>query len=356
MFGTNVDALRRRQHGADRRLERRQAWPPATATTAARARPGCSPARARPGPSRGRKLTGAGEVGDGPGNENGKFGTIVALSADGDTALIGAWNDDTSKGAAWVFTRSGAGTWTQQGPKLTGTGEVGEGRFGVAVALSADGDTALIGGLYDNGARGAAWVFTRSGSTWTQEGGKLTGGGEAGESEFGTNVALSADGDTALIGGWRDNGGVGAAWAFVDPPTATTGAATSVGETGATLNGTLGAGGSSTAYFEYGTTTAYGASTCHPERRRLRQPEPACGRHRRACAGNDLPLPTRRRKLRWSGLRRRSDVHDRSPRPRPHDRSDHTPPTRTTSTSPRTRGDVPASCGAARTPVRDEMA
>ena len=208
----------------------------------------------------GPKLTGTGEIGDGPENENGKFGTIVSLSADGNTALIGAWNDDSSKGAAWVFTRSGS-AWSQQGPKLTGTGEIGEGRFGVAVALSADGDRALIGALYDNGARGAAWVFTRSGSTWTQEGGKLTGGGGSGESEFGTNVAFSADGDTALIGGWRDNGGTGAAWAFVDPPTATTGAATSVGETGASLNGTLGAGGSSTAYFEYGTTAAYGAST-----------------------------------------------------------------------------------------------
>ena len=47
----------------------------------------------------------------------------------------------------------------------------------------------------------------------------------------------------------------------MDPPTATTGAATSVGETAATLGGTLGAGGSSTAYFQYGTTAAYGAST-----------------------------------------------------------------------------------------------
>jgi hypothetical protein len=208
----------------------------------------------------GPKLTGTGETGDGPGNENGKFGTIVALSANGDTALIGAWNDNVSKGAAWVFTRSGS-TWTQQGGKLTGNGEVGEGRFGVAVALSADGDRALIGALYDNGAKGAAWAFRRSGSTWTHEGGKLTGGGGAGESEFGTNVALSADGDTALIGGWRDNAGVGAAWAFVDPPTPTSGAATSVSETGATLNGALGAGGSSKAYFQYGTTAAYGAST-----------------------------------------------------------------------------------------------
>lgn len=73
-------------------------------------------------------------------------------------------------------------------------------------------------GLDDNGTRGAAWLFTRSGSSWTQQGEKLTGGGEAGEGEFGTNVALSADGNTALIGAWRDNSGTGAAWAFVNKP------------------------------------------------------------------------------------------------------------------------------------------
>jgi hypothetical protein len=202
----------------------------------------------------GPKLTGGGETG------GGKFGTIVALSADGDTALIGGWNDDSSKGAAWVFTRSGS-TWAQQGGKLIGAGETGAGRFGVSVALSADGDTALIGGLDDNGTMGAAWVFMRSASTWTQQGGKLTAEDEAGEGEFGTNVALSADGATALIGGWRDNGGVGAAWAFVDPPTATTGAATDVGEAGANLNGAIDAGRAGTAHFDYGTSVQYGAST-----------------------------------------------------------------------------------------------
>jgi hypothetical protein len=201
----------------------------------------------------GPKLTPDDEIG------NGKFGTIVALSANGDTALIGGWNDDHSQGAAWVFTRSGS-TWTQQGPKLTGGGETGEGRFGVAVALSADGDTALVGGLADNSTRGAAWLFTRSGSTWAQRGPKLIPNDWAGEGEFGTNVALSADGATGLIGAWRDNSGTGAAWAFVNPYEATTAAATNVGESSATLNGTL-AGGSGKAYFQYGTSATYGAST-----------------------------------------------------------------------------------------------
>ena len=75
-----------------------------------------------------------------------------------------------------MFTRSGS-TWTQQGAKLTGSGEIGEGQFGVSVALSSDGNTALIGGSDDNEAIGAAWVFTRSGATWTQQGAKLTGSG-----------------------------------------------------------------------------------------------------------------------------------------------------------------------------------
>jgi type IV secretory pathway TrbD component len=223
---------------------------------------------------------GAGESGEG------KFATSVALSEDGDTAMIGAWDDDSGRGAVWVFTRSGS-TWTQLGEKLVGdctascanqgTGETGAGRFGVTVALSADGNTALIGGLDDNGTRGAVWLFTRSGSTWTQQGEKFTGGGEAGEGEFGTNVALSADGGTAMIGAWRDNGGRGAAWVFVDPPTATTGAAAGVGETSATLNGTLGAGGSGTAYFQYGTTAAYGSSTVAQSVGASSSPSPLAG-------------------------------------------------------------------------------
>jgi FG-GAP repeat len=155
----------------------------------------------------GAKLTAADEVG------TGAFGVSVALSADGNTALIGGWADN-SHGAAWVFTRSGS-TWTQQGAKLTGSGESGsENDFGSSVALSADGNTALIGGFGDNSLRGAAWVFTRSETTWTQQGEKLTGNGEVGAGDFGYSVALSADGNTALISGMNDSNRHGAAWIF----------------------------------------------------------------------------------------------------------------------------------------------
>ncbi len=143
-----------------------------------------------------------------------EFGFSVAMSADGRTALIGGLVDGEEKGAAWVFTRSGS-TWAQQGPKLTGGGEMMEGQFGNSVSLSADGNTALVGGNTDNGNEGAAWVFTRSGSTWAQQGPKLTGAPEhEGPARFGRSVALSADGNTAVIGGPEDHAFAGALWVF----------------------------------------------------------------------------------------------------------------------------------------------
>ena len=102
----------------------------------------------------------------------------------------------------------------QQGPKLTASDETGPGGFGGNVALSADGNTALIGGPLNNISVGAAWAFTRSGGTWAQQGPKLTASDETGPGGFGVSVALSADGSPALIGGPGDNNGVGAAWAF----------------------------------------------------------------------------------------------------------------------------------------------
>ena len=145
----------------------------------------------------------------------GSVGISVALSSDGNTALVGGDSDNRANGAAWVFTRSG-GSWSQQGPKLTGGGATAGAAFGSSVALSADGNTALIGGDFDGATgAGAAWVFTRSGSTWSQQGAKLTGAGATAGAAFGTSVALSAGGATALVGGPTDgSGNAGAAWAF----------------------------------------------------------------------------------------------------------------------------------------------
>ncbi len=130
--------------------------------------------------------------------------------------MVGGYNDNSPVGATWVFARSGK-TWTQQEPKLLGAGS-SDGGLGWSVALPADGNTALAGGINDNNGKGAAWVFVHSGSTWTQQGPKLTANDEINHFPcgcFGSSVALSGNGGTALIGGPLDNDGKGAAWVFV---------------------------------------------------------------------------------------------------------------------------------------------
>ena len=158
----------------------------------------------------GGKLIGTGAGG------NASQGWSVALSADGNTAIVGGYGDNGGAGAAWVFTRS-AGVWAQQGVKLVGTGAVGTAQQGRSVALSGDGSTAIVGGLMDNGATGAAWVYTRSAQVWSQHGSKLAGTDAAAPSYQGRSVGLSGDGRTAIVGGAADDNNVGAAWVFVDP-------------------------------------------------------------------------------------------------------------------------------------------
>ena len=130
------------------------------------------------------------------------FGFSVAL--DGNTVVIGAQGDDDNgdgSGAAYVFTRPEAG-WIQQAKLTAEDGAAGD-QFGGSVALS--GDMALIGARRDddNGDEsGAAYVFTRSGNSWSQHA-KLTAADGAAGAEFGYSVALS--GDTAVIGAARDD-------------------------------------------------------------------------------------------------------------------------------------------------------
>jgi len=159
----------------------------------------------------GSKLIGTGYVN---GISEVSQGISVALSYDGNTAIEGGYSDSSQTGAAWIFTRS-AGVWTQQGSKLIGSGAIGPADQGISVALSADGNTAIVGGQGDNSAIGATWVFTRSGDVWTQQGNKLVGTDAIGSSDQGCSVATSAGGDTTIVGGRFDSSDVGAAWVFV---------------------------------------------------------------------------------------------------------------------------------------------
>ncbi len=140
------------------------------------------------------------------GGEGDQFGYSVALS--GDTALIGVRFDDDDangleSGSAYVFTRSGT-TWNQQA-RLTAADGSDRDWFGVRVAL--EGDTAVIPADADdsdvNGVdSGSVYVFIRSGTTWTQQA-KLTASDGAAVDLFGYSVALS--GDTVLIGARFDD-------------------------------------------------------------------------------------------------------------------------------------------------------
>src|SRR5262249_19571612 len=133
---------------------------------------------------------------------------------DGNTALIGGGNDNNKVGAAWVFTRSGS-TWTQQGPKLTGSGETGGGQLGHSVPLPADGNLAPVGAGAAPATVGCVWTLTRAGATRSRSGSRLGGAEEIGAGHVGCcGVALSADGSIALIGGYVDNASVGAAWEY----------------------------------------------------------------------------------------------------------------------------------------------
>ena len=153
----------------------------------------------------GSKLVGTGAIGAA------QQGYSVAISADGNTAIVGGNRDNSRVGAAWVFTRTG-NVWSQQGSKLVGSGAVGAAQQGYSVAISAEGNTAIVGGPEDNSGAGAAWVYTRSGGVWSQEGSKLVGTGAIGAAQQGYSVAISADGNVAIVGGYADNSGVGAAW------------------------------------------------------------------------------------------------------------------------------------------------
>ena len=164
-------------------------------------------------------LSGSEEIGEA------RFGTSAAISADGSTAIVGGPEDNELIGAAWVFERV-RDKWKQQGPKLTAEPEGAthpceevEGEppcgFGTSVALSSNGNVALIGSPQNEGLQGVAWVYTRSGATWTRSE-KLTAGEEpVGPARFGHSVSLSADGSIAIVGGATDASGRGAAWVFV---------------------------------------------------------------------------------------------------------------------------------------------
>ena len=137
------------------------------------------------------------------------FGISVAI--DGETAVVGANADDTAAGtdagSAYVFVRSGV-SWSQQA-KLTASDAAAGADFGVSVAIS--GNTIVVGADLDDDA-GSAYVFVRSGTSWSQQA-KLTAGDAAPGDQFGFNVGISSE--TVVVGAVSDDTITGSAYVFV---------------------------------------------------------------------------------------------------------------------------------------------
>jgi cysteine-rich repeat protein len=153
-----------------------------------------------------------------------KFGGSVALSGDGATLAVGAVSEDSAAtgingnpadgvaldaGAAYVFARTGT-TWAQQAYVKASNTEAGD-NFGDSVALSGDGATLAVGAIGEDSATaadpadntalsaGAAYVFTRTDTTWSQQA-YLKASGALASDAFGTSVTLSSDGATLVAG------------------------------------------------------------------------------------------------------------------------------------------------------------
>jgi len=171
-----------------------------------------------------------------------RFGESIAV--DGDTLVVGAPFEDSNAtggqadntadgaGAVYVFVRNDTG-WSQQAYLKASNAESGD-QFGVSVAIS--GDTLVVGaagessgatlGEADNSAEdaGAAYVFTRSGTDWTQQAFLKASNAESGDL-FGQSVTVSGDTlavgatneSSSATGGETDNSAsaAGAAYVFV---------------------------------------------------------------------------------------------------------------------------------------------
>ena len=118
-------------------------------------------------------------------------------------------------GSAYVYVRTGT-TWSQQAKFVASPPGTQQANFGYSVALSTD--RAVIGAVYVSGDAGRAYVFDRTGTSWSQQAGLRASDGTP-DDNFGSSVAVS--GDRLIVGAKKaDNAGgvdVGSAYIFTCP-------------------------------------------------------------------------------------------------------------------------------------------
>jgi hypothetical protein len=184
------------------------------------------------------------------------FGFSVALDPAADAALVGAFGVANETGAAYLFTRSGT-TWTQPQPPLTASDGRSGDRFGYAVAA---GSGAALVGAYAAGGPGAAYAFAQSGATWSQQQ-KLAPPDPTGGDFFGASLALS--GSTAVIGAYEHNSQTGAAYVFTSTGAgwAPSPAELSPSSSGQSFGFSVAASGTSVAIGAFGASNDAGAAS-----------------------------------------------------------------------------------------------
>lgn len=132
------------------------------------------------------------------------FGESVSLSENGNVLAVGAKGKTSGRGAVYIFTRANASwgqQWTQQG---TATGS----QYGNSVSLSSDGTTLAVGAPNENSSVGSAYVYIR-GASWSLQRklvGSINGTAETGLGGFGFSLSLTGTGDGLVVGAvYRDN-------------------------------------------------------------------------------------------------------------------------------------------------------
>jgi uncharacterized repeat protein (TIGR01451 family) len=139
-----------------------------------------------------------------------EFGFSVALSPDGQTALVGDDGANSGAGAVYVYTYNGSSWGT--GTSLTPSG-LSNALYGYSIAVSSDGSTGLVA-LIGATETGKVYVSRYNGSSWSTPTAVSTSGIPSTSGSFGASVALSANGQSAVVGSPFENGGVGAAYVY----------------------------------------------------------------------------------------------------------------------------------------------
>lgn len=146
------------------------------------------------------------------------FGRSISINATGDTIVVGAYFEDpgntTDAGSVYVFTRTGT-TWTQQA-KLVANDKTADDLFGSSVSINPSGDMLAIGcprTKISGTSRGSVYIFTRSGSTWTQEAKLMSSDLTVGQ-DFGSFVKLDNLANRLYIGAVGDYSSNGAVYIF----------------------------------------------------------------------------------------------------------------------------------------------